>query len=161
MCLKERRKKLFYKERMFLRTFWWNYKWIRMMSFHHSQLQLIHSCITTSRGLSQMARKKRMFFRTFFTWNNTFFATLVHQATKQEHMDCFFSYKPNSCMFMYISSELLNFSLYKYKHIARHFLRAYTQEFNSLLHVNIQRNIHKTLQQQQQSKLQISFISCI
>ena len=30
------------------------------MSFYHSQLQLIHNCITTSRGLSQMT--KRMFF---------------------------------------------------------------------------------------------------
>jgi len=75
---------------MCLRTFWWNFKWIRMMSHHHNQLQLKHSCTTTSHGLSQMARKKRMFFRTFFTWNNTFFATFVHQATKQEHMGCFF-----------------------------------------------------------------------
>jgi len=52
-----------------------------------------HSCITTSCGLSQKARKKRMFYRTFFTWNNTFFATLAHQATKQEHMGCFGTYK--------------------------------------------------------------------
>ena len=130
------------------------------MSFHHSQLQLKHSCTTTSRGLSQMARKKRMFFRTFFTWKNTSFATLRLKQQKQEHMSYFWTYK-HICMFMYISSELLNFSLYKYNKLARQFSRAYTQEFNSLLHVNIQRNIHKALQQQQQSKLQISFISCI
>jgi len=130
------------------------------MSFHHSQLQLKHNCTTTSRGLSQMARKKRMFFRTFFTWKNTSFATLRLKQQKLEHMGCFWTYK-HRCMFMYISSELLNFSLYKYNKLARQFSRAYTQEFNSLLHVNIQRNIHKALQQQQQSKLQISFISCI
>jgi len=88
---RKKRNKLFYKERIFLRTFWWNYKWIRMMSFYHSQLQLIHSCITTSRGLSQMARKKRMFFKTFFTWNNTFFATLASQATKGRAHGLFFN----------------------------------------------------------------------
>ena len=131
------------------------------MSHHHIQLQLKHSCTTTSRGLSQMARKKRMFFRTFFTWNNTFFCNTCASNNKARAHGLFFSYKPNRCMLMYISSELLDFSLYKYKHIGRQFSRAYTQEFNSLLHVNIQRNIHKALQQQQQSKLQISFISCI
>jgi len=75
--------------------------WIRMLSFKHSQLQLMHSCITTSRGLSQMARKKRMFFRTFFTWNNTFFATLVHQATKSKSTWAVSHTRLNSCMFMY------------------------------------------------------------
>jgi len=111
-----------------------------MMSFYHSQLQLIHNCITTSRGLSQKARKKRMFFRTFFTWNNTFFATLAPQATKARAHGLFFTYKLNSCMFMYILSELHKFSLYKYKHIARQFSRAFntkriqslSKEFNSL-----------------------------
>jgi len=123
------------------------------MLFYHIQLQLNTCCITTSRGLSQMARKKRMFFKTFFTWKNTFFATLLIKQQKQVHMGCFGTYKHN-CMFMYISSELHNFNLYKYKHIARQLARAYTQEFNSLHHVNIQRNIYKALQQQQQSKLQ-------
>jgi len=37
--------------------------------------QPITTHITTSRGLSQKVRKKRMFFRTFFTWNNTFCST--------------------------------------------------------------------------------------
>jgi len=58
-----------------------------MMSFYHSQLQLIHNCITTSRGLSQKARKKRMFC---FTWNNIFFATLAPQATKARAHGLFF-----------------------------------------------------------------------
>jgi len=121
------------------------------MSFYHSQLQLIHSCITTLRGLSQKARKKRMFFRTFFTWKNTFFATLRIKQQKQVHMSCFWTYK-HSCMLMYISSKLLNFSLYKYKHIARQFSRAFNiqKEFNLspknsiLSHVNIQRSIHRS-----------------
>jgi len=85
-----------------------------------------HSCITTSCGLSQKARKKRMFYRTFFTWNNTFFATLAHQATKQEHMGCFGTYKHN-CMLMYISSELQDISLYTYKHTSMVFGRAYNK----------------------------------
>jgi hypothetical protein len=86
-----------------------------------------HSCPTTSRGLSQMARKKRMFFRTFFTWNNTFFATLVHQATKARAHGLFFRTSLTtvcSCTFQVSFKET---SLYKYKHIARQFLRAYTQ----------------------------------
>jgi len=102
-------------------------------------------------GCLKRLEKKRMFFRTFFTWNNTFFATLAPQATKARAHGLFFSYKPNSCMFMYISSGLLNFSLYKYKHIARQFSRAFKtqKEFNLspknsiLSHVNIQRSIHR------------------
>jgi len=59
-------------------------------------------------------------------------ATLAPQATKARAHGLFFSYKPNNCMFMYISSELHKFSLYKYKHIARHFSRALNiqKEFN-------------------------------
>ena len=116
------------------------------MSHHHSQLQLRYSCITASCGLSPMARKKRMFFRTFFTWKNTFFATLSLKQQKQEHMDCFWTYK-HSCMFMYISSELYYFSLYKYNKLARQILKSLHTEFPLLFHVNIQEIFIKALQQ--------------
>ena len=106
--------------------------WIRMLSFKHSQLQLMHSCITTSRGLSQMARKKRMFFRTFFTWNNTFFATLVHQATKGKSTWAVLRTSFTAVCSCIISSELHKSSLYKYKHIARQILQELTHK-NSIL----------------------------
>jgi len=79
---------------------------------------------------------------------------LERRECSSEHssLGLFFSYKLNSCMFMYISSELHKFSLYKYKHIARHFSRVFNiqKEFhlspnNSILsHVNIQRSIHRS-----------------
>jgi len=43
---------------------------------------------------------------------------------KQEHMGCFGTYK-HSCMFMYISSELQEFSLYKYNIPQWYLARAY------------------------------------
>ena len=113
------------------------------MSHHDSQLQLMHSCITASRGLSPMARKKRMFFRTFFTWKNTFFATLSLKQQKQGHMGCFWTYK-HSCMFMYISSELHYFSLYKYNKLARQNLKSLHTKILSSLSREYSRNIHKS-----------------
>jgi len=58
-----------------------------MMSFYHSQLQLIHSCIATSRGLSQKARKKREHSSLGITH---FWQHLRLKQQKQEHMGCFF-----------------------------------------------------------------------
>jgi len=61
-------------KRMFLRTFWWNHKWIRMMSPYHIQLQLstartqlCYNLTWAVMGCFKRLRKKRMFFRTFYT----------------------------------------------------------------------------------------------
>ena len=63
-------------------------------------------------------RSRERSARTKFTF---FFSFLGTKQQKQEHMVCFFTYKLNSCMFMYISCELHKSSLYKYKHKNRQF----------------------------------------
>ena len=101
-----RKKKNCYKERMFLRTLWWNYKEIRMTSLCSINLQLIIAVLFQPHvGCLKRLEKKRMFFITFFTWNNTFFATLrIKQQSKCTWV--VLERTNNNCMFMYISSEL-------------------------------------------------------
>ena len=122
-----------------------------MMSFYHSQLQLIHSCIATSRGLSQKARKKREHSSLGITH---FWQHLRLKQQKQEHMSCFL--RTSQRLYVHVhfkcaskTQASINTSIPQW-----YLARAYTQELNSLFHVNIQRNIHKALQQQKQSKLQ-------
>jgi len=91
---------------MFLRTFWWNYKKIRMTSLCFIHLQLIIVALLQPHlGCLKRHEKKRMFFGTFFTWNNTFFATL--RIKQQSKCTCVVLERTNdNYIFMYISSEL-------------------------------------------------------
>jgi len=91
---------------MFLRTFWWKYKEIRMTSLCFIHLQLI-IVVLLQPHVSCLKRheNKRMFFITFFTWNNTFFATL-HIKQQSKCIWVVLERTNNNYMFMYISSEL-------------------------------------------------------
>jgi len=126
---------------MFLRTFRWNYKEIRMTSLCSIHLQLIIVVLLQPHvGCLKRHEKKRMFFRTFFTWNNTFFCNLAHQATKQMHMGCFGTYKQQLYVYVYFKWASKTLTIYKYSNISRQLARAYnTKEFN-LSHVNIFHN---------------------
>ncbi len=71
---------------------------------------------------------KRMFLRTFFTWKNIFFATLVHQATKARARGLFLASKTQ----LFLAVKLQVFHLYKYKNIAR--------QKEEVTHIKIQEN---------------------